>query len=358
MVEYFFTLIKEISIQSLIKFFIIIPIYNVESYLHKCLDSIICQTYKNFEVICVNDGSTDKSLEIAKSYADSDSRFTLTSQANQGQSVARNKALDIAKQKWLESSQEKQEQTYITFVDSDDYLEDFALEHIATILNQNKVDIFITNTFFKVSPTTQTKTLQQQLVFPSNLENQTFTPSELCKLTPKNININTTWAFIHKATHLFSHNIHFIEPHILHEDIAFSTHSFLLASSVYVDSTPFYNYALSENSTMRTSMDTERSQKRAHAYFTTLKYLDNLKSQFQDENILNFLNNYCKWAMEKALKFLQRGGYNVAKITKQELLEYKQYASKKRILCIYFPRLYSIPKYIRLKLQGKNIYLD
>ena len=51
MVEYFFTLIKEISIQSLIKFFIIIPIYNVESYLHKCLDSIVSQTYKNFNYI-------------------------------------------------------------------------------------------------------------------------------------------------------------------------------------------------------------------------------------------------------------------------------------------------------------------
>lgn len=340
-----------------IKFFIIIPIYNVESYLHKCLDSIVSQTYKNFEVICVNDGSTDKSLEIAKSYADSDSRFTLTSQTNQGQSVARNKALDIAKQKWLESSQEEQGQTYITFVDSDDYLEDFALEHIATILNQNKVDIFITNTFFKVSPTTQTKTLQQQLVFPSNLENQTFTPSELCRFSPKSI-LTSTVAFIHKATHLFSHNIRFIEPHIVHQDAAFCTHSFLLASSIYVDSTPFYHYVQSEHSTSRGLFDVARAQKRAYAHFTTLKYLDNLKSQFQDENILDFLNNYCKWEMEKTLKFLQRGGYNVAKITKQELLEYKQYASKKRILCIYFPRLYSIPKYIRLKLQGKNVYLD
>ncbi|WP_222847794.1 glycosyltransferase family 2 protein, partial [Helicobacter pullorum] len=217
----------------------------MESYLHKCLDSIVSQTYKNFEVICVNDGSTDKSLEIAKSYADSDSRFTLTSQTNQGLSITRNKALDIAKQKWLESSQEEQEQTYITFVDSDDYLEDFALEHIATILNQNKVDIFITNTFFKVSPATQTKTLRQQLVFPSNLENQTFTPSELCKLTPKSI-LTSTVAFIHKATHLFSHNIHFIEPHILHQDIAFCTHSTLLASSIRTDSTPFYNYVQSE----------------------------------------------------------------------------------------------------------------
>ncbi|WP_278916498.1 glycosyltransferase [Helicobacter pullorum] len=355
MVEYFFTLIKEISIQSLIKFFIIIPIYNVESYLHKCLDSIVSQTYKNFEVICVNDGSTDKSLEITKSYADSDSRFTLTSQANQGLSITRNKALDIAKQKWLESSQEEQEQTYIAFVDSDDYLEDFALEHIATILNQNKVDIFITNTFFKVSPATQAKTLRQQLVFPSNLENQTFTPSELCKLSPKSI-ITTACAFIYKATHLFSHNIRFIE-YILYEDTAFCTHSFLLASSIYVDSTPFYNYVLSENSIMRSHLDKDLCQKKIFSYFTILKYLDNLKSQFQDKNVLNLLNNSCtKWAMERTLKFLQIGGYRISPITKQELLKYKQYASKKRILCIYFPRLYSIPKYIRLKLQGKSIY--
>lgn len=338
-----------------IKFFIIIPIYNVESYLHKCLDSIVSQTYKNFEVICVNDGSTDKSLEIAKSYADSDSRFTLTSQANQGQSVARNKALDIAKQKWLESSQEEQGQTYITFVDSDDYLEDFALEHIATILNQNKVDIFITNTFFKVSPATQTKTLQQQLVFPSNLENQTFTPSDLCKLSPKSI-LTSTVAFIHKATHLFSHNIHFIEPHILHQDIAFCTHSTLLASSIRTDSTPFYNYVQSENSTMRTKPSIIRCQKRAHAYFTTLKYLDNLKSQFQDENILNFLNNSCKWAMEYCIKFIRLVGYVNVSFTKKQLLHYKNYVpyDLKRKIIIHFPRIYNLQKFIRQKTRGKN----
>ena len=337
-----------------IKFFIIIPIYNVESYLHKCLDSIVSQTYKNFEAICVNDGSTDKSLEITKSYADSDSRFTLTSQANQGLSITRNKALDIAKQKWLESSQEEQEQTYIAFVDSDDYLEDFALEHIATILNQNKVDIFITNTFFKVSPATQAKTLRQQLVFPSNLENQTFTPSELCKLSPKSI-ITTACAFIYKATHLFSHNIRLIE-YILYEDTAFCTHSFLLASSVYVDSTPFYNYVLSENSIMRTKPSIIRCQKRTHAYFATLKYLDNLKSQFQDENILNFLNNSCKWAIEYCIKFIRLVGYVNVGFTKKQLLHYKNYVSYdlKRKIIIHFPRIYNLQKFIRQKAKGKN----
>ena len=110
---------------------------------------------------------------------------------------------------------------------------------------------------------------------------------------------------------------------------------------------------------MRTKPSIIRCQKRAHAYFTTLKYLDNLKSQFQDENILNFLNNSCKWAMERTLIFLRKGGYDTTKIAKQELLQYKQYILKKRIRKIFyicFPRLYSIPKCIRLKLQGKNIY--
>ena len=161
-----------------IKFFIIIPIYNVEFYLHKCLDSIICQTYKNFEVICVNDGSTDKSLEIAKSYADSDSRFTLTSQANQGQSVARNKALDIAKQKWLESSQEKQEQTYITFVDSDDYLEDFALEHYAKIISTNpNIDYILTDSVYYSTYDYQEKTLKNKYFSKDVFNKKIISPS-------------------------------------------------------------------------------------------------------------------------------------------------------------------------------------
>lgn len=82
-----------------IKFFIIIPIYNVESYLTQCLDSILNQTYPHFEAILVNDGSTDSSAKIAQKYVSKDSRFTLISQENCGLSEARNSGLRIAKQK-------------------------------------------------------------------------------------------------------------------------------------------------------------------------------------------------------------------------------------------------------------------
>lgn len=78
-------------------FYIIVPIFNVEGYLKQCLDSIQNQSYANFRAILINDGSTDKSSEIAKIYAKNDERFSLHNQANQGLSNARNKALEIIK---------------------------------------------------------------------------------------------------------------------------------------------------------------------------------------------------------------------------------------------------------------------
>ena len=75
---------------------VIIPVYNVENYLRQCLDSILNQTYTDFEVICVNDGSTDNSLNILNEYAQKDSRIKVISQKNKGLSGARNTGLKFA----------------------------------------------------------------------------------------------------------------------------------------------------------------------------------------------------------------------------------------------------------------------
>lgn len=89
---------------------IVVPIYNVENYLRQCLDSICEQTYKNFECIMVNDGSTDSSQQIAEEYL-ADSRFKLINQSNKGLSGARNTGV----------SHIREESTFVAFVDSDDY---------------------------------------------------------------------------------------------------------------------------------------------------------------------------------------------------------------------------------------------
>lgn len=89
---------------------VIIPVYNTERYLHRCLDSIINQTYKNLEIICINDGSSDNSLDILREYEKNDTRITVITQKNSGLSAARNLGMAYSTG------------DFISFVDSDDSL--------------------------------------------------------------------------------------------------------------------------------------------------------------------------------------------------------------------------------------------
>ena len=89
---------------------VIVPVYNVEKYVGKCIESIINQTYTNLEILINNDGSTDNSYKICESYAAKDYRIRLLTQENSGVSVCRNNMLDVATG------------YYIIFVDSDDWI--------------------------------------------------------------------------------------------------------------------------------------------------------------------------------------------------------------------------------------------
>ena len=110
---------------------IIIPVYNVERYLKRCLDSIVNQTYKNIEIILVDDGSTDSSGKICDYYANRDSRIIVIHQRNQGLSGARNAALDIANGE------------YITCVDSDDFISQSLVEKLLDSMLKYKADISV-----------------------------------------------------------------------------------------------------------------------------------------------------------------------------------------------------------------------
>lgn len=108
---------------------IIIPVYNVEAYLGKCLDSIDKQSYSNFEAILINDGSKDNSLKICEQYVEKDKRFVLVNQNNGGVSKARNAGLLKAKGK------------YITFIDSDDTVDSKYLEILYGNLRSTSANI-------------------------------------------------------------------------------------------------------------------------------------------------------------------------------------------------------------------------
>jgi glycosyltransferase involved in cell wall biosynthesis len=110
---------------------VIIPVYNVEDYLAQCLDSICNQTFRDIEIICVNDGSTDHSPDILTQYSLKDERISIINQHNQGLAASRNNGLKIAKGE------------YVYFIDSDDYLEFDALERLYDSIVSNDSDMVL-----------------------------------------------------------------------------------------------------------------------------------------------------------------------------------------------------------------------
>lgn len=115
------------------KISVIVPVYNVENYLRRCIDSLLNQTYRNLEIILVNDGSTDTSLQICNEYAQKDARITVINKPNGGLSSARNAGLDAATG------------DYIGFVDSDDYV---GVEMYERLLAAIPDDTSISNVMF------------------------------------------------------------------------------------------------------------------------------------------------------------------------------------------------------------------
>lgn len=114
---------------------IVIPVYNSEKYLRKCMDSLLKQTFTNFEIICVDDGSTDNSCVILKEFEQKDNRITVIEQKNQYAGVARNNGMKRAKGK------------YLLFLDSDDFFCENMLEEIITKAEEDKTEILVFDAF-------------------------------------------------------------------------------------------------------------------------------------------------------------------------------------------------------------------
>lgn len=113
----------------MLKFSVILTVYNCEKYLKECLDSLINQTFKDFEIICINDGSTDNSVNILEDYAKRDNRIQIHNQENQGVGASRNRGIELAQGE------------YIQFLDGDDKLASNALESVNKFLKGNDVNI-------------------------------------------------------------------------------------------------------------------------------------------------------------------------------------------------------------------------
>lgn len=215
---------------------IIVPAYNVEKYIICCLDSILQQTYNNIEIIIVNDGSTDHTLEVAQQYQKRDTRITLINQQNSGVSESRNTALKCAKG------------DYILFVDADDWLD---INTVQVCIEQSEAEqadvcMFAYQSEFpnrsdirRLYPDNRTfsdkdcKDLQRRIIGPIN--------EELCM--PQRLDsYGTIWAKLYRREllkDLFFENLNKVGSA---EDTLFNSFVFLRVKRVVYINEPFYHY--------------------------------------------------------------------------------------------------------------------
>lgn len=128
---------------------VIIPIYNTEHYLSRCLDSVINNTYRNLQIICVNDGSTDRSLSILREYEKRDSRIVVIDQENQRVSATRNTGMNIAKGQWF------------SFIDSDDWIHKSFFQTLIDIAAESGCNLIIGGTKITSNRDEQDQSLPQ-----------------------------------------------------------------------------------------------------------------------------------------------------------------------------------------------------
>ena len=232
----------------MVKVSVIIPVFNVEKYLEECLESILAQTLKEIEIICVNDGSADNSLSILKEYEKKYPQIKVMDQLNKGQSAARNLALESASGE------------YVYFMDSDDLLTSKALDELYHICNEKKLDILyfsgtsffeddnlvkqhkgFVNSYYRKGKYTEVQSGKKMLVMLINNGDYYVSPC----------------LQILRREFLYRNKIRFFEG-IIHEDNCFSFQALLQAQNVFCVN-DIYFYRRVRGSSVMTHEETSRN---------------------------------------------------------------------------------------------------
>lgn len=215
---------------------VIVPIYNAEKYLEDCVNSIIRQIHTNLQIILINDGSQDKSWEICQRLKEKDRRIVISSQKNQGVSVARNKGLEIANGKW------------IMFVDPDDFIDENIINKLLNKSDKGRDIIccscigFKENNFKEVA-----HFFKGNQLFENNKKNDLY-----LQLLDSNYEqqgkaftaIGVPWGKLYRRSFIEKYNLRFDSKLRRAQDNVFNMYAFNYARSVYYLDEPLYYYRL------------------------------------------------------------------------------------------------------------------
>lgn len=211
---------------------IIVPVYNTEGLLGRCLDRLVGQTYSNIEVICVDDGSTDGSLEVLRSYAGKDERIKVVSQANAGAGAARNKGLDLATGE------------YVMFCDSDDFYEPQMCELMVKAMVHKNVDL-VTCDFKVVSEDGGYSRDEENNIRPDLFGYHSLKDAEKKKRVNSNL-----WNKVFKREIIERYHLRLSDSIKVAEDWCFFIPYICVIRNLYGLDQCLYNYQMRQNSLM------------------------------------------------------------------------------------------------------------
>lgn len=315
---------------------IIVPIYNVEKYLRRCLNSILNQTYKNLEIILVDDGSPDNCGKICDEYKTKDSRIKVIHKENGGLSSARNSGLDVATGK------------YISFIDSDDFVSDKYIEKLYDSLRKSKSLLAMCN-YLSFDEDTYDKVLKVKN--SDNFEVKLLTKIEAQKklYSVESTTYVVSWAKLYDKS-LFN-NIRFPEGKI-NEDCFITYLIFEKANIITFMDIPLYFYYQNPKSIMGSSFSKNRLDS-IEAYSLQCEfYLKQNEIELYRMSActrLNILSQYYNLAS----KGLKRKIKNMAKVYYSEIKSFANYENCSSYFCFFHPYKYKIYRlFVNVKGNG------
>lgn len=278
-----------------IKFSIIIPCYNVEKYIEKTIKSVLSQTYSNFELLLINDGSTDNTFKIIKQLKETDDRIRVFSQENLGVSQTRNKGISLSKGE------------FIYFLDGDDLIENNLLEKANEIFDKKEIDVFSFG--YDVFRGENRLELSNKKFDSSILTSKEFLKRFFVKDIPQSICSLIVKKEIFK-------NLYFKENMVVGEDLEFQIQLLLNNEiNIYYSSDRFFHYIRRENSATTTN-------KMNINYFNILLCFENLRKQILKKKIKEFFNYHIE------IFFSAINGLSKKNFTKENYADIKKELAK------------------------------
>lgn len=259
---------------------VIVPVYNVEKYLPRCLDSLLSQTFSEFDLILVDDGSPDKCGMICDQYAETDNRICVIHQKNAGLSAARNRGIE-----WSLSNSDSR---WITFVDSDDWVHPQYLQILYGMVEKYKADLSIC-----AYRKTDDNIAVQSMEIYSTEDDGCWSPEEF--FSQYRVNATVAWGKLYKKNYF--KNYRYPEGK-LHED-EFITYQLLFGLPfIAYSSKPLYFYYINNNGIMH-SVSMNKRKDAVEAYMQQLDFFE--KNQFykaKKSTIRAYAGELCSWIDE------------------------------------------------------------